>query len=118
MTTHRSLSGNPNGVQEGYTTKTELIENSGTHDRCLCNQKTILHFFPFVHPFFSFRIYLFYIWVVYLHIYALGACRVQMWALDPPELEFRMAVNHHMSLLQEQMLLAAEPSLQPQFCTF
>lgn len=67
---------------------------------------------------FSFKIYLFYIWVVYLHICILGAYRVQMWALDPLELEFWMAVTHHMSLLQEQVLLPAEPSLQPQLSTF
>lgn len=67
---------------------------------------------------FSLKIYLFYIWVVYLHICILGAYRVQMWALDPLELEFWMAVTHHMSLLQEQVLLPAEPSLQPQLSTF
>jgi hypothetical protein len=38
--------------------------------------------------------------------------------LDPLELEFWMAVTHHMSLLQEQVLLPAEPSLQPQLSTF
>lgn len=56
--------------------------------------------------------------MVYLHICILGAYRVQMWALDPLELEFWMAVTHHMSLLQEQVLLPAEPSLQPQLSTF
>lgn len=33
--------------------------------------------------FFSFKIYLFYMWVVYQHICVLGTCRIQMWALGP-----------------------------------
>ena len=89
-------------------------------DVCGIKRQSFISFLLFIlHCFFvSFKIYLFYIWVVYLHICILGAYRVQMWALDPLELEFWMAVTHHMSLLQEQVLLPAEPSLQPQLSTF
>lgn len=54
---------------------------------------------------FSFKIYLFYIWVVYLHICILGAYRVQMWALDPLELEFWMVMRHYADASNENQVL-------------
>lgn len=62
--------------------------------------------FLFFHSFFlfSFKIYLFYTWVVYLHICVLGACRIQMWASSPLDLEFGMVVNHHKSSARTSIL--------------
>lgn len=67
-------------------------------------RQSYISFLSFFLPFFSFKIYLFYTWVVYLHICVLGTCRIQMWASSPLDLEFGMVVNHHESSARTSIL--------------